>query len=287
MHGWLVLDKPEGITSTHAGRIVKRAFGQKKIGHAGTLDPFASGVLPLALGEATKTMPYLMNGSKTYQFTLSFGAQTTTGDTEGEIVATSEHRPSLEDIYSSLKIFTGLIQQTPPIYSAIKIKGKPAYKRARDGEEIDMPSRQVKIYDLTLDAYEGGNATLSVTCGTGTYVRSLGRDLALYLGSVGHLTMLRRTRVGHFNIDNAISLENIKKIGDTSLACFLLPIGSVLDDIPAVSVSFQKATKIQHGQAVEVCKSNCSNTSVWLDDKLIALGHVQDNIFYPDRVFNI
>ncbi len=287
MHGWLILDKPAGITSTQAGGVIKRIFGQKKIGHAGTLDPFASGILPLALGKATKTIPYLMNSSKTYNFTLSFGAQTTTDDTEGEVIATSAHRPSLKDIQSALNLFTGLIQQIPSIYSAIKIKGKPAYARARAGEEINMPSRQVKIYDLALEKYDGENATFSVTCGTGTYVRSLGRDLALHLESVGHLTMLQRTRVGQFSIDNAISLENIKKIGDTPLACFLLPIGSVLDDIPAVSVSFQKANKIQHGQAVEVSKNNCLNISAWCDDKLIALGHVQDNLFYPDRVFNI
>ena len=287
MHGWLILNKSEGMTSTQAGGAVKRIFGQKKIGHAGTLDPFACGVLPLALGEATKTMPFLMNRPKSYKFTLFFGAQTTTDDIEGEVIATSEHRPALQDIQSALSLFTGSIQQTPSIYSAIKIKGKPAYARARAGESIDMPPRQVEIHTLTLDHYDGESATLDVRCGTGTYVRSLGRDLALHLGTVGHLVMLQRTYVGNFHIDNAISLENIKKISDNSLACVLLPIRSVLDDIPAVSVSLQKAVKIRHGQAVEMDGVNSLSISVLCDDKLIALGHVQDNIFYPDRVFNI
>ncbi len=287
MHGWLILNKSEGMTSTQAGSAVKRIFGQKKIGHAGTLDPFACGVLPLALGEATKTMPFLMNRPKSYKFTLFFGAQTTTDDIEGEVIATSEHRPALQDIQSALSLFTGSIQQTPSIYSAIKIKGKPAYARARAGEAIDMPPRQVEIHTLTLDHYDGESATLDVRCGTGTYIRSLGRDLALHLGTVGHLVMLQRTYVGNFNIDNAISLENIKKISDNSLACVLLPIRSVLDDIPAVSVSLQKAVKIRHGQAVEMDGVNSLSISVLCDDKLIALGHVQDNIFYPDRVFNI
>ena len=287
MDGWLILDKSEGMTSTQAGGSVKRLFGQKKIGHAGTLDPFASGVLPLALGEATKTMPYLMNRPKSYKFTLSFGAQTTTDDTEGEVIATSSNRPTLSDIQSSLSLFTGSIQQTPSVYSAIKIQGKPAYARARAGETIEMPSRQVEIYSLTLEHYDGESATCTVHCGTGTYVRSLGRDLALHLGTVGHLIMLQRTCVGPFNIQRAISLENIKKISDTSLACVLLPIGSVLDDIPAVSVSLQKAAKIRHGQAVETSQGNACSVSVWCDDNLIALGHVVDNMFYPDRVFNI
>ncbi len=287
MHGWLILDKSEGMTSTQSGAAIKRIFGQKKIGHAGTLDPFASGVLPLALGEATKTMPYLMNRPKTYKFTLSFGAQTSTEDTEGEVIATSSSRPTLSDIQSALGLFTGSIQQTPSVYSAIKIKGKPAYARARAGETMEMPSRQVEIYDLTLENYDADNATLNVRCGTGTYVRSLGRDLALHLGTVGHLTMLQRTCVGPFNIENAISLEKIKKISDTALACVLLPIGSVLDDIPAVSVSLQKAAKIRQGQAIETSQADACGVSVWCDNNLIALGHVTDNMFYPDRVFNI
>lgn len=286
-NGWLILDKSEGITSTQAGGAIKRIFSQKKIGHAGTLDPFASGVLPLALGEATKTMPYLMARQKAYRFTILFGAQTNTDDTEGEVIATSSSRPSQQDIEKALSLFKGEIQQTPSAYSAIKIKGKPAYARARAGEQVEMSPRMVNIHDLFLEHFDGEKATLSVECGTGTYVRSLGRDLAQHLGTVGHLVMLQRTRVGPFGIGCAISLEKLKKMCDSSITRVLLPIGSVLDDIPAVSVSLQEAVKIQHGQAVETPQGNAKGVSAWCEGKLIALGHVLDNVFYPDRVFNI
>ena len=286
-HGWLILNKPEGMSSTRAGGPLKRLLSQKKIGHAGTLDPFASGVLPLALGEATKTMPYLMNRPKSYRFTLKFGSQTSTDVTEGEVIATSVIKPRIEDLKIALPLFTGVITQTPSVYSAIKINGKAAYARARAGETIEMPKRQVKIYDLSLEDYRGDMATFSVHCGTGTYVRSLGRDIAIHLGTVGHLVMLQRICVGPFKLENAISLENILEMRDTSLARVLLPIGSVLDDIPAVSVSLQEAVKIQHGQMVEVPHNTVTRISAWCDNKLIALGHVTDNLFYPDRVFNI
>lgn len=286
MHGWLILDKPEGITSTKAGYIIKRLSNQKKIGHAGTLDPFASGILPLALGEATKTLPYLMNKTKTYEFDLSFGIQTSTDDTEGEIVSSSTSRPLKEDLQNVLEKFTGLIEQKPSVYSAIKIKGKPAYARTRAGEIVDIPTRKIHIHNLTLNNYDGEKASFTVSCGTGTYVRSLGRDLALHLGSVGHLTKLRRIRVGHFDINDAISLEKIQKIGNNSLTCFLLPIGSVLDDIPAVSVSFQEACKVRQGQTIEISKNHYSTVSVWSEKKLVALGQTKNNMFYPNRVFN-
>jgi len=286
-HGWLILDKSVGMTSTQAGGAIKRIFKQKKIGHAGTLDPFACGVLPLALGEATKTMPFLMSNSKTYKFTLVFGSQTSTGDTEGEVAATSSHRPNLLQLQQALPIFTGLIQQTPPAYSAIKINGKPAYARARAGEDVIMPSRQVEIHKLTLDSFDGEIATLTVDCGTGTYVRSLGQDIATYLGTVGHLTTLQRTRVGQFTIEHAISLENIRKIGDTLAQGFLLPIGAVLDDIPAVSVSLQEAVKVRQGQVIAIIKEDSLKVSAWCDSQLIAIGHLSENLFHPDRVFNI
>jgi tRNA pseudouridine55 synthase len=286
-HGWLILDKSAGMTSTQAGGAIKRIFKQKKIGHAGTLDPFACGVLPLALGEATKTMPFLMSNSKTYKFTLFFGSQTSTGDTEGEVVATSSHRPTFLQLQQALPIFTGLIQQTPPAYSAIKINGKPAYARARAGEDVIMPSRQVEIHKLTLDSFDGEFATLTVDCGTGTYVRSLGQDIAAYLGTVGHLTTLQRIRVGQFTIEHAISLENIRKIGDTLAQGVLLPIGAVLDDIPAVSVSLQEAVKVRQGQAIAMIKEDSLKVSAWYDNQIIAIGHVRENLFHPDRVFNI
>lgn len=286
-HGWLILDKPVGITSTQAGGAIKRIFKQKKIGHAGTLDPFACGVLPLALGEATKTMPFLMSNSKTYKFTLVFGSQTSSGDTESEIVAQSDYRPTLSNLQLALPFFTGIIWQIPPTYSAIKIKGKPAYARTRAGETVTMPPRQVKIKKLTLDSYNGEVAVLTVDCGTGTYVRTLGQDIAIYLGTVGHLSQLQRTRVGLFTIEHAISLENIQKISDNSRQGVLLPIGAVLDDIPAVSVSPQEAVKIRQGQAIAMIKGDFLKVSAWYDNQIIAIGHVRENLFYPGRVFNI
>jgi len=285
-NGWLILDKAVGVTSTHAGNAVKRLFGQKKIGHAGTLDPFACGVLPLALGEATKTMPYLMGNSKTYQFTLTFGNQTTTGDPEGQIVASSTYRPSPDQLREILPAFTGKIAQTPPAYSAIKINGKAAYARARSGESVVMPSRTVVIHELSLDDYDGESAILTVNCGSGTYVRSLGQDIATTLGSVGHLTSLKRTRVGLFTIDQAISLENLQKISDTSTKGVLKPIGAVLDDIPAVSVSLEEAVKIRQGQAIVVIEDDSSKVSAWCNGQLIAIGRICDRLFYPGRVIN-
>ena len=286
-HGWLILDKPVGMTSTKSGGIIKKIFKQKKIGHAGTLDPFASGVLPLALGEATKTMPFLMSNSKSYKFTLVFGYQTSTGDTEGEVIATSDNRPTLLELQQILSTFTGIISQIPPVYSAIKINGKPAYARARAGETVEIQPRQVEIKKIVLDSYDGEVATLTVDCGTGTYIRTLGQDIAITLGTVGYLSQLQRTRVGLFSVKHAISLENIKKIGDNPGQGVLLPIGAVLDDIPAVSVSLQEAVKIRQGQAVASFGEESLKVSVWCDKQLIAIGHVSNNLFHPERVFNI
>ena len=286
-NGWLILDKPVGITSTHAGSIVKRIFKQKKIGHAGTLDPFASGVLPLALGEATKTIPFLMSNLKTYQFTLFFGTQTASGDTEGEVVATSSYLPTLAELQQVLPQFIGIMNQKPPAYSAIKINGKPAYARVRAGESVDIPVRQVEIRKLELNSYNENMATFTVECGTGTYVRTLGQDIAITLNTVGHLSQLKRTHVGLFTIDQAISLDNLQKIGDNPNQGVLLPIGSVLDDIPAVSVSQHEAEKIRMGQTIAVIASDALKISVWQNENIVAVGCVKDGLFYPNRVFNI
>ena len=284
--GWLILNKPVGISSTFAGSKIKRIFKQKKIGHAGTLDPFASGILPLALGEATKTMPFIMNCKKVYEFTLIFGAQTATDDTEGKVIATSAYIPNQLDIINIIPKFMGKISQTPPKYAAIKIDGKAAYKRSRSGEEITMPARIIEIYDLTLNSFENNLAKFTVCCSTGTYVRSLGRDIALALGTVGHLTELKRTAVGQFTLQNSISLEKIIEMSNTQPSFALLPIGAVLDDIPAVTVSNNEVEHIRFGRAIAAHTKDYSHVSLWCEKQIIALGHTVDGMFYPDRVFN-
>jgi tRNA pseudouridine55 synthase len=285
-NGWLILNKPVGISSTFAGSKIKRIFKQKKIGHAGTLDPFASGILPLALGEATKTMPFIMNRKKVYEFTLSFGSQTSTDDTEGEVIATSVHIPKQKDIENILHKFIGKISQIPPKYAAIKIDGKAAYKRSRSGEEITMPERIIEIYDLALNSFENNTAKFTVCCRTGTYVRSLGRDIALALSTVGHLSELKRTAVGPFTLKNSISLEKLMEIGNTQPSFTLLPIGAVLDDIPAVTVSMHEVEQIRFGRAIATHSPNYSHVSLWCEKQVVALGHTVDSMFHPDRVFN-
>lgn len=285
-NGWLILNKPVGISSTFAGSKIKRILKQKKIGHAGTLDPFASGILPLALGEATKTMPFIMNCKKIYEFTLSFGTQTSTDDTEGSTIATATHIPTHLDITNIIPKFIGKISQIPPKYAAIKIDGKAAYKRSRNGEEVTMPARIIEICSLELNSFENNYAKFTVCCGTGTYVRSLGRDIALALGTVGHLTALKRTAVGPFTLQNSISLEKLIEMGNTQASFALLPIGAVLDDIPAVTVSNKEVEHIRFGRAVVVNTTNHDNVSLWCDTQLIALGHTIDGMFHPNRVFN-
>ena len=239
-HGWLVVDKPLGMSSHQVVGKVRRILNSKKIGHAGTLDPLASGVLPLAIGEATKTMQFAMNTTKTYRFTICFGNSTTTDDAEGEVLDNSEHRPSRQDILDILHDFTGEIEQIPPAYSAIKVDGKRAYALARKGETPEMTARNVYIHDLTLlDIPDVNHATLEVTCGKGTYVRSLARDIAQKLGSCGHVSYLRRTQVGNFLEKDTILLENLEKIVHSAppsdgLSEVLLPVDAVLDDIPVL-----------------------------------------------------
>lgn len=285
-NGWLILDKPVGISSTHAGSKIKRIFKQKKIGHAGTLDPFASGILPLALGEATKTMPFLMNKKKVYEFTLSFGSATSTDDTEGEVVATSENIPSIKELEAILPNFIGTITQIPPKYSAIKIQGKSAYKLSRKGIDFEIPERKVEIYNLKLQSFKENLAKFTVECGSGTYIRALGRDIALSLNTFGHLTQLRRTKVGNFSIESSIALEKLIKMDNNTLESFLNGIGAVLDDIPAVSVSWPETDKVRKGQPVVVSSGDSESASLWSDQFLIALGHISNGMFYPDRVFN-
>jgi tRNA pseudouridine55 synthase len=257
--GWIVLDKPLGLGSTQAVSAVKRALRElgepkTKVGHGGTLDPLASGVLPIALGEATKLAGRMLDATKGYDFTIAFGAQTDTLDLEGEVIAQSDHRPSLPEIEAVLPRFTGEIEQVPPAYSALKVDGKRAYDLARSGEEVVLKSRQVTIQELAVQQLPAGEGpleqvTLSATVSKGTYIRSLARDIALALGTVGHVTMLRRTRAGPFGLDQAISLDFLADCAKgRSLDGAVLPLGSGLDDIPAFPVTPEEARLLRHGQ---------------------------------------
>lgn len=253
LNGWIILDKPLGITSAAAVGQVKRLLKPKKIGHGGTLDPLASGILPLALGEATKLFDYVASNEKAYRFTIHFGQSRTTDDAEGEVTATSDVIPTPAQIQAILPQFIGEIQQVPPVFSAIKMGGKAAYARARAGETVEMVARPVKIHKLLfLNMESTDKAVFEVHCGKGTYVRSLARDMALALGSVGYVAALRRTKVGRFDEAHAISLDSLEELVHKSGANWLHPIASVLDDIPAFSLDAVQAAILRHGQVLHL-----------------------------------
>ena len=253
IHGWLVFDKPLGMTSAAAVSKVQYLLNAKKAGHAGTLDPLATGVLPIAFGEATKTVPYIMDGRKDYAFTLQWGAETNTDDLEGDVVAEGGAVPTRSEIEVILADFTGRITQTPPAYSAVKINGERAYKRARRGEEVTMPARQVDIFDLRLAAHDedAGQSKFVVSCGKGTYIRALGRDMARNLGGYGHLAALRRLRVGPFREKDAISLAKLEEFRHSARPVEpVLPVMTALDDIPALAVTGDDINRIRCGQSI-------------------------------------
>ena len=254
LHGWIILDKPVGIGSTPCVSAVKRALreaGEPKtrVGHGGTLDPLASGVLPIALGEATKLAGHMLDATKVYDFTIQFGAQTDTLDLEGEVIATSDVRPTLAEVEAVLPRFTGPIEQVPPAFSAVRVDGKRAYDRARAGEEVEMVARAVTIQALSVAEAGPDFLTLSATVSKGTYIRSLARDIAIALGTVGHVTMLRRTRAGPFGLEKAISLDFLDHAAKArTLDGAVLPLIEGLDDIPALPVDPDQAMLLRHGQ---------------------------------------
>ena len=256
-HGWIVLDKPVGIGSTTCVSAVKRVlraagYPKVKVGHGGTLDPLASGVLPIALGEATKLCGRMLDATKAYAFTIRFGEETTTLDAEGAVSTRSEVRPSLSDLDASLPRFTGGIEQLPPAFSALKVNGKRAYHLARAGEEVALAPRRVTVYELLRTGEQCEpleEVTLTATVSKGTYIRSLARDITLGLGTVGHVTMLRRTKAGPFTIGQAISLDFLEELAQArTLDGAVLPLAAGLDDIPALPVSPQDAQLLRHGQ---------------------------------------
>jgi tRNA pseudouridine55 synthase len=297
VHGWVALDKPVGMTSTHAVGVIKRLFAAKRAGHAGTLDPLASGCLPIALGEATKTVPFVMDGRKAYAFTVRWGEECDTDDAEGRVVASGEVRPTAEAIRSVLPQFIGVISQVPPRYSAIKVAGERAYDLAREGEVIELESRPVEIHHLDLvDIPDADHAVFAAECGKGTYVRALARDMGRELGCHGHVTALRRVEVGPFHEDFLISLDEIERLrqgppGEGDLAEKLLPVETALDDIPALAVSGADAARLQRGQAVLLRGRDApvihGLVSVAVAGQLVALAEVDRGEIVPKRVFNL
>ena len=254
INGWIVLDKPVGLGSTQAVSRVKRALREAgepktKVGHGGTLDPLASGVLPIAIGEATKLCGRMLDASKDYEFTVKFGEETDTLDTEGQVIATSDVRPSRDQIEIVIPAFTGEIDQIPPAYSALKVEGKAAYARARAGENVELKSRKVTIFELKLHDTTADGATFHARVSKGTYIRSLARDIAHALNSVGHVTMLRRTRAGPFGLEKAISLDFLAEAAKARrLIGAVLPLEAALDDIPALPITPDQAQLLRFGQ---------------------------------------
>ena len=297
INGWLILDKPQGLTSTRAVGRVRYLFDACKAGHAGTLDPLATGILPLALGEATKTMPFVVDGSKAYRFTMRFGAETDTDDAEGKVVETSDQRPSRADIEAALPSFTGDITQVPPRYSAIKVGGERAYKLAREEEDFELAARTVTIDRLELTEHpDEDHCVIEAECGKGTYVRAIARDLGRVLGCLGHVEVLRRTRVGGFTEADTVTLAEIEDAaaneeGKAALLSLLRPVETALKDIPALSFSSSDAARLRQGQPVMLRGRDAPimGGTVYAVSRgaLVALGEVAQGEFRPKRIFNL
>ena len=290
IHGWVVLDKPLELGSTKAVSIVRRLMDAQKAGHAGTLDPLATGILPIALGEATKTVPFLLDAEKSYEFDITFGTSTETLDAEGDVTSRSDVRPSKDAAQAILSKFIGEIEQIPPKYSAIKIDGKRAYDLVRAGADVEMKTRTVRIDDLRLDAFTPDLASFSVDCGKGTYVRSLARDICVVLGVDGHVSRLRRTRVGPFSVPQSFTLDALQALCDSARVDeALLALSTALDDIPVLAVTDLQATNLKQGRAIGAPSS--LPTSEWIlaeaDRTPIALCQPRDGQLWPKRVFNI
>jgi tRNA pseudouridine55 synthase len=299
IHGWLALDKPEGLTSTQALGKVRRILDAAKAGHGGTLDPLATGILPIALGEATKTVSFAMDARKSYTFEVTWGTSTATQDREGEIIATSKARPDAQAIDAALPALTGRIEQIPPKYSAIKINGARAYDLARADAPVDLKPRQVQVDRFERVREEGSRntAVFEVDCGKGTYIRALARDLADALGMCGHISKLRRTRCGPFTEEMAISLDNLEALGHKAAGSGVLhPVATVLDDIPALALTEEEARRMRHGQPVSIfavanrtpISGLTPGTAVQAvcGDRLIAVATVADGLVKPVRVLN-
>ncbi|MCB1558116.1 MAG: tRNA pseudouridine(55) synthase TruB [Alphaproteobacteria bacterium] len=302
--GWINLNKPVGVTSNDAVSIIKKALNYPKIGHAGTLDPLASGILPIALGEGTKLVPYMMDDDKTYLFTATWGEQRTTDDAEGEVIATSDIRPTEDQIKSVLPDFIGTIDQIPPIYSAIKVDGQRSYDLARAGEIPELAPRPIEIYELSLTETTPDSATFRCICGKGTYVRALARDIAEKLGTKAYISRLIRETVGPFSLESAISLDIFREISDKAdLESNVLPVEAVLDDVPVVPLTEQEAMRVRNGNKItfisrpdmeRLVKAGLNPKARMLElallkhkDTPLAVADVEGVEIQPVRVFNL
>jgi tRNA pseudouridine55 synthase len=305
--GWICLDKPLDLTSTDAVSRVRRLFNAQKGGHAGTLDPLASGILPIALGEATKTVPFLMEAEKVYRFTIEWGRSTTTLDREGATTEISDVRPSRAAVEAALPAFVGEISQVPPIYSAIKVDGQRAYDLAREGVEVELESRTVIVHEAAVtDQPDPDHVEITLRCGKGTYVRSVVRDIAERLGACAHVAALRRLSVGPFSVENAISLDRLTEMVQRSASSeALLPVETALDDIPALALTDEDAFRLRQGRPivllprqVETLKAHLKprviagqdasrTVSAFLDGKIVALGELRAGKLSPVRVFHL
>ena len=300
VNGWVCLDKPFGMGSTEAVSKVRRLFDAQKAGHAGTLDPLASGILPIALGEATKTVPFMMEAQKVYRFTINWGISTDSLDREGEITGRSDVRPDVEAVRAALPAFVGEIDQVPPQFSAIKVDGQRAYDLAREGAEFELASRRVMIHEAAVSATpDADHVELTIRTGKGVYVRSLARDLAAVLGAEGHVSALRRERVGPFSTENAVTLDFLTDLVHRDAASEgLLPVATALDDIPELAVTDQDAFSLRQGRPIVLLprqvetlkgqlRGDARTVSVFLGQTLVALGQLRAGRLEPDRVFNL
>lgn len=288
INGWLNVDKPAGLSSAAVVARVKYATGARKAGHGGTLDPLATGVLPIALGEATKTVAYVMDGTKSYRFSVRWGEARSTDDLEGEVVETSETRPNAAEIEGVLDEFEGDIVQIPPVYSAITVGGRRAYRLAREGNPPELAPRTVRIERLSLLDNGDDWAEFEVECGKGTYVRSLARDLAHRLGGVGHIIALRRTKAAVFLEKTAISLDYVTELSHSArLVEALFPVETALADIPALAMTGTDANRLRRGQCVQVSGTEDGTVCVMADGRAVALARVAGGEVQPVRVFNL
>jgi tRNA pseudouridine55 synthase len=304
VHGWVVLDKPSGITSTQSVAQVRRIFNAQKAGHAGTLDPLATGILAIALGEATKTVPYVQDAAKIYRFTATWGESRDSDDAEGKVTGTSDVRPTEAAIEAMLPRFTGALTQTPPAYSAIKIQGERAYDLARQGETVTLEPRQVQVYEARLVEAGKDQAVFEILCGKGTYVRSWVRDIALALGTLGYVSQLRRTRIGAFLEKDAVGLETLTPFMHSPAAfAYLKPISTALDGIPALAVTGSDTVRIRSGNPILIRanlfarmkdgfagEGGLQGQTVFLKDETdapVALAEIADGELRPFRVFQL